>query len=367
MAELIIQNPSITPNVFEFDEAGRVSAISGYPLAGEGGGEVVKSDLMWKPIVGSDGYVRWTLASSATTPDAAYISGAQGAKGADGKNGENGYSVTLQSVTDEDGGKKVTLAWGETPETSSFVIPSGAKGTDGQNGENGKDGTSVIVKSIREFNDVVGTHTKGGTEVTLEWNEGQTVKTSAFSAFNGEKGQDGTGTTLTASSGINIDDNNINVKLGKNLKFDNYYNVTTEDDISAFSFHAGKFENQYTIVNKSGVESHFTSSPDLHLMTLTTHGLNNATTGANRCITADYDLNHLFFKSYDNNGTYSGDYSQVEIKVLQAEQPAETQHRSSIALTDYYGGVEHTGLITVEKIAQWDRWRIYWCYNCRFN
>ena len=77
MADLIIQNPSITPNVFEYDEAGRVSAISGYPLAGGGGGTIVKSDLMWKPSVESDGCVHWTLASSATTPVPAYISGAQ--------------------------------------------------------------------------------------------------------------------------------------------------------------------------------------------------------------------------------------------------------------------------------------------------
>ena len=39
MADKIIQNPSITTNDFEYDGAGRVSAISGHPLAGEGGGE----------------------------------------------------------------------------------------------------------------------------------------------------------------------------------------------------------------------------------------------------------------------------------------------------------------------------------------
>ena len=333
--------------------AGKISA-NGVEL-GAGGGTVVQSDLMWKPTVGSDGYVRWTLASSATTPEAAYISGAQGPAGANGTNGKDGYSVSLQSVTDEDGGKKVTLSWGETPETSSFVIPSGAKGADGQDGHDGKDGTSVIVKSIREFNDTVGTHTKGGTEVTLEWTENDTVKTSAFSAFNGENGQDGTGTSLTASSGININNNLINVELGDNLKFDNYSNVTTEDNISVSSVRAGYYDNTYTIVNKNGVESRFISSPNVDIMTLTTHGLNNTSSGGNRIITADYDLNHLFFKSYDNNGTYSGVYSQVEVKVLQETAPAETQHRSSIALTDYYGGVEHTGLITVEKIAQWDQ------------
>ena len=163
------------------------------------------------------------------------------------------------------------------------------------------------------------------------------------------------GASLTASSGINIDNNLINVTLGRNLKFDTYSSVTTEDDLSATSYRAGKYDNQYTIVNKYGLETYFSSAPDSAKLTLSTNGLNNTLEGGNRSITANYDLNHLFFKSYDNTGTYSGNYSQVEVKVMQETAPEETQHRSSITLTDYYGGVEHTGLITVEKIAQWDQ------------
>lgn len=198
MAELIIQNPSITPNVFEYDEAGRVSAISGYPLAGEGGGTVVKSDLMWKPTVGSDGYVHWSLASSATTPEAAYISGAQGPAGADGqdgtdgkdgKDGKDGYSISLQSVTDEDGGKKITLAWGETPETSSFVIPSGAKGADGKNGENGTPGTNGFSPTVATTPITAGDQT--GTEITFTYGD-EGAQTAKYSAWNGK---DGTGAT----------------------------------------------------------------------------------------------------------------------------------------------------------------------------
>ena len=346
---------------FSQEELANISA-SLQEILGQGGGGT-QSDYVFIPVFNEQtGDITFMLSTTGASGRGPWhISGAQGPAGVDGqdgtdgKDGKDGYSVSLQSVTDEDGGKKVTLAWGETHETSSFVIPSGAKGADGQNGENGENGTSVIVKSIREFNDIVGTHTKGGTEVTLEWTENNTVKTSAFSAFNGEKGQDGTGTSLTASSGININNNLINVELGDNLKFDNYSNVTTEDNISVSSVRAGYYDNTYTIVNKNGVESRFISSPNVDIMTLSTHGLNNTSSGGNRIITADYDLNHLFFKSYDNNGTYSGDYSQVEVKVLQETAPAETQHRSSIALTDYYGGVEHTGLITVEKIAQWDQ------------
>jgi hypothetical protein len=163
------------------------------------------------------------------------------------------------------------------------------------------------------------------------------------------------GATLTASSGINIDNNLINVTLGRNLKFDTYSSVTTEDNIRVSSVRAGEYDNQYTIVNKDGLEINFSSAPDSAKLTLTTNGLYNSLVGGNRSITADYNLNHLFFKSYDNIGTYSGDYSQVEIKVLQETAPEATQHRSSITLTDYYEGVEHTGLITVEKIAQWDQ------------
>ena len=196
-------------------------------------------------------------------------------------------------------------------------------------------------------------------------NDSATFVTSSNSTITGTKqyalttagwAEVQTGDTLTANSGINIDNNLINVTLGRNLKFDPYSRVTTEDNISATNFRAGEYDGQYTIVNKEGLESHFTSLPDSDdVMTLTPFGLHNISSGANRCISANYDLNHLFFKSYDNIGTYSGDYSQVEVKVFQEREPAETQHRSSITLTDYYGGVEHTGLITVEKIAQWDQ------------
>lgn len=92
----IINNPSITTDVFEYDEVGRVSAISGHPLAGEGGGTIEKSDLMWKPTVGSDGYVSWSLASSATQPEAAYISGAQGPAGPQGVSGNPGKTPEFQ-------------------------------------------------------------------------------------------------------------------------------------------------------------------------------------------------------------------------------------------------------------------------------
>lgn len=126
----------------------------------------------------------------------------------DGEDGNNGDSVELESITPIVGGNNITFKWGTN--TSGFNV------MDGANGDPGENGTSVIVKSIREFNDTVGTHTKGGTEITLEWNEGQTVKTSAFSAFNGEKGQDGSGASYTFDnttlSGTGAIDDPIGVK-----------------------------------------------------------------------------------------------------------------------------------------------------------
>jgi hypothetical protein len=189
MAEKIIQNPSITTNVFEYDGAGRVSAISGHPLAGQGGGEVVKSDLMWKPNVESDGYVYWTLTSSAATPEAAYISGAQGPQGpsgTNGKDGADGISPTF-TITPTAGGTHVTIsgAQGEV----SFDVLSGANGADGQNGQNGDPGADGYSPTVALTPITAGDQT--GTEVTFTYGAGG-EQTSAYTAWNGK---DGTGAT----------------------------------------------------------------------------------------------------------------------------------------------------------------------------
>lgn len=189
MAEKIIQNPSITTNVFEYDGAGRVSAISGHPLAGEGGGEVVKSDLMWKPNVESDGYVHWTLTSSATTPEAAYISGAQGPQGpsgTDGTDGTDGISPTF-TITPTAGGTRVTISGAQGED--GFDVLSGAKGADGQNGQNGDPGANGYSPTVALTPITAGDQT--GTEVTFTYGTGG-EQTSAYTAWNGK---DGTGAT----------------------------------------------------------------------------------------------------------------------------------------------------------------------------
>lgn len=205
MADLIIQNPSITPNVFEYDEAGRVSAISGYPLAGGGGGTIVKSDLMWKPNVESDGYVRWTLASSATTPDEAYISGAQGPAGPTGPQGEQGPAgekgdtgekgndatpLTAATATIA-GGTQVTISYtsGGDP-LAQFNVLSGAPGA---SGTNGKDGISPTVSTET---------ITGGNRVIFTYDDDGTTKTESIdvmSGVSGANGSDGFSPTVTTS------------------------------------------------------------------------------------------------------------------------------------------------------------------------
>jgi hypothetical protein len=234
MAELIIQNPSITTDAFEYDEAGRVSAIAEHPLAGGGGGTIEKSDLMWKPNVGSDGYVRWTLASSATTPDAAYISGAQGPAGPQGVSGNPGknplfqinsenahwewkYSgdegwtdlgvvasgaVGPQGLSGDDGiSPKVrinnsTNFWEISEDdgktwTSTNVSATGPAGEDGTNGTNGVSPT-VSTSAIPGGNRVIFTYDNGGTTAT--------ESIDVMSGVSGANGSDGFSPTVVTAA-----------------------------------------------------------------------------------------------------------------------------------------------------------------------
>lgn len=121
--------PYLFPSDLELklDAQNVVTGISGYPVGG-GGGTIEKSDLMWKPTVASDGYVHWTLDSSATTPEAAYISGAQGPQG---QSGESGYSPTITTATTADAqhpqsGVNVTVT--DIDGNKSFNIWNGING-----------------------------------------------------------------------------------------------------------------------------------------------------------------------------------------------------------------------------------------------
>lgn len=182
------------------EELANVSA-SLSAILGQGSGETHAS--AWLPTVTEDGDISWTLTTSTTAPATANIMGPQGPQGTSGAKGADGTSVVLQSVTDVEGGKQVTLAWGETPSTSSFIIPSGTPGADGKDGEDGKDGTNGTSVHLDDVSTVA-----GGTQVTLGWG---TSDTSAFvipsgaagapgtDGKNGTDGKDGVSPTITTT------------------------------------------------------------------------------------------------------------------------------------------------------------------------
>ena len=163
-----------------------LSAILGQG-GGGGGGEPCAS--AWLPSVDENGNLSWTLTMSTTTPDSANIMGPQGPSGTSGAKGEDGTSIILQSVTDVAGGKQVTLAWGETPSTSSFVIPSGTPGTNGTNGFSPTVSTTTTASEDRT-----------GTVLTFTYGDagGQTVSYTAWD------GKDGTGATVDLLEGTGI-------------------------------------------------------------------------------------------------------------------------------------------------------------------
>lgn len=176
--------------VFSPEELANVSASLSAILGqggGGGGGEPCAS--AWLPSVDENGNLSWTLSMSTTTPDSANIMGPRGTSGTSGAKGEDGTSIILQSVTDVEGGKQVTLAWGETPSTSSFVIPSGA---------NGANGVSPIVT----ITDAPTTeHPQGGKTVTITDADHPTGQ--SFDIWNGIDGQGAT-VNLVEGDGIQI-------------------------------------------------------------------------------------------------------------------------------------------------------------------
>ena len=205
MADLQIQNPSITSGAFASMLAfsgETITAISGHPIGGSGGGGT-PSDGYWRPSVNEAGVISWQWSTSPTSTVPASVdimgpSGAQGPEGPQGpsgNDGQDGTSIILQSVTDVEGGKEVTLAWGETPTTSSFVIPSGDKGADGQDGLPGIDGISPTISTSAIDDDP--TRPQGGTHVVISGAGGE----ESFDVWNGV---DGTGATISLSGGKGI-------------------------------------------------------------------------------------------------------------------------------------------------------------------
>ena len=225
---------------FSNEELANVSASLSAILGQSSGGEQCAS--AWLPTITEDGDISWTLTSATIAPATANIMGPQGEtgpQGTSGTNGKDGYSIELQSVTDEDGGKKVTLSWGETPSTSSFVIPSGAQGADGKDGA---DGFSPIMSFTEAATSVA--HKNGGTVVTFTYGASGSQST-AYTAWNGNDGSGGGGSTYTAGEGISIDDDVISFS-GAQVAAQEYVlagNGTVESPFNTSSFYENYLEN----------------------------------------------------------------------------------------------------------------------------
>ena len=186
----ILTNHKQTLSVAELaNVSASLSAILGQG-GGGGGGEPCAS--AWLPSVDENGNLSWTLSMSTTTPDTANIMGPQGPNGRDGAKGKDGTSIILQSVTDVAGGKQVTLAWGETPSTSSFVIPSGTPGTPGVNG---------VSPTVTITDAPTTEHPQGGKTVTIT--DADHPAGQSFDIWNGIDGQGAT-VNLVEGDGIQI-------------------------------------------------------------------------------------------------------------------------------------------------------------------
>ena len=173
--------------------------------------------------------------------------GTDGKDGIDGKDGADGTSIILQSVTDVDDGKQVTLAWGETPSTSSFVIPNGASGAPGAAGTDGQDGYSpTVTTSVIE---PTSEHPQGGTSVTITDKTGS----NQFNVWNGINGEGAT-VNLLDGVGVHIEQDGtnytINVSGGNIPALSAGYSWNSENAISAESAYKAFYNSKEHILGK---------------------------------------------------------------------------------------------------------------------
>lgn len=168
MAELQIQNPSITSGAFASmlafsSDNYTITAISGHPIAGVGGGSTPVEGY-WRPSVNTAGDISWawSLESTSTAPSTANIKGPQGIQGEQGPQG-----------------------------------PQGPSGTNGIDGTPGTDGISPIFTTSVTSDEQ---HPQGGTHVILSGAAGE----SAFNVWNGVNGEGAT-VNLLDGTGIHIE------------------------------------------------------------------------------------------------------------------------------------------------------------------
>lgn len=203
MAEKTINNPSLLPGDLAFELSGNtITAISGHPIAGSGGGTV--SDLVYYPVFdNSNGNVTFHLGTSAHGPEpggAWHISGADGVDGISPKVQIN--PETNEWEVSEDGGE----TWDSTGVEATG--PQGKQGIQGIQGIPGVDGKNPVFEI-----DSSNAHWKWKyAEATSGWTDTQVVASGAV----GPKGQAGTnGVSPTVSTSVIEGGNRVTFTYGE--------------------------------------------------------------------------------------------------------------------------------------------------------
>lgn len=266
MADILERKiPYLFPGDLELrlDAQNFVTAISGYPVGG-GGGTVVESDFIWKPVINQDGTIGWARDTSATTPATAnlvphiynnywYIgtsntnveargpqgpAGADGTNGTDGKDGEDGISPTVTTATIE-GGNRVIFTYdnGGTPATESIDVMSGASGA------KGSDGFSPVV-TITDA-PTAAQHPQGGKTVTIT--DAAHPDGQSFDIWNGINGEGAT-VNLLDGNGIHITNDGTNYTISVSA---DYATKSYVDSASAYALSEAKdwVENKHYLTS----------------------------------------------------------------------------------------------------------------------
>lgn len=198
--DVTIQNPSITSGAFAAmlafsSDNNTITAISGHPIAGVGGGS--SNTGYWRPSVDDTGDISWAWSYSPvdTPPDTMNIMGPEGQTGA---NGEDACPITATTATTTDG-TQVTISYTSGGEPiAQFVVYDGIDGASGFS-------PTVSTAELPETT----AHPQGGTQVTITDENGA----HQFNVWNGINGE-GASINLLEGTGIQIQKNGVNYTIG---------------------------------------------------------------------------------------------------------------------------------------------------------
>lgn len=204
-----------------------VTAISGYPVGG-GGGTIVESDFIWKPVINQDGTIGWERDTSATIPATTNlvphiynnywyigtsntnveargpqgeqgeqgIQGETGPAGADGSNGADGKTPELRINP-----SNAEWQWKYTVDNDWInlgVTASGAVGPQGQSGASGASGISPTVTTAA----IPG---EDGTRVTFTYGPGDdSTYIDVMNGAAGASGESGYSPTITTATTADV-------------------------------------------------------------------------------------------------------------------------------------------------------------------